>query len=680
MEIKSSDFFRNIKVLPDPGSKEFVQLIDWEIEKCMGGVKVNGVFFPGWLYWHLNHWHIRGDEQDAYGNDIRIKTLPDLRDNEWIRAEALERCRIERKGYMEVGLRQGGKSELEASYLGYNSILFENTQNVIVGGNDADLSLLKDKVDFGLKNLWDGINIPRLDKTWRGNQLKLGYKMPNGDDRIWSYLIIRNSEDGHNTETAAGTTAKSYIMDEVGKYPFAKVYEAAKPAFISKFGMRAVPILVGTGGSFDKGDDAERFFYHPEANNFLAFPNKETGKSTCLFMSGIYRQDCKKDMLLSDWLRQQGVELTDDSELSQITIKVADEELAKATIEKDRELKKQDPDQMEYLKSIMYYPLTPEECFLSQDTNIFNVTAAKNQKKRIAAERITGTNVFLEHDGERIVHVPTNKRPISHFPHKHSDDKDAPIVIWEFPISDPPHGLYTMGVDSYREAKSGNSPSLGAAYVFKRVHNIFDEKYQNMMVASYVARPDDKMKFQDQVRMLAKYYNARVLVENDEISFIDYMISKGDARYLEPEPQYLKSFVKNSTVFRKYGIHRSAEAIRNHLHETFRLYMNNKLSEDKDENGSVVKEYTGIYQILDPMLLEEVIKFNYDGDKADNFDRIVAFELALSLGDYLNRSIGKISSADTDPRLISYFNREKKNKSVFSQTGSIFNKFKKRIF
>ena len=115
---------------------------------------------------------------------------------------------------------------MEASYFGMNAIMFQNTQNVIVCGNDNDLSLLKDKVDFGLRKLWKGLAIPRLDKTWRSNQVRLGYKTPDGDDKIWSYIIIRNAKDGHNTEVAAGTTAKSFIMDEVGKYSFSSAFKA----------------------------------------------------------------------------------------------------------------------------------------------------------------------------------------------------------------------------------------------------------------------------------------------------------------------------------------------------------------------------------------------------------------------------------------------------------------------
>jgi len=74
---------------------------------------IDGVQISGWLYWHINHWYIRIDKKEDNGNVTRITSLPHLRDNEWIRAEALEECRKQQKGYMEIGLRQGGKEAIE---------------------------------------------------------------------------------------------------------------------------------------------------------------------------------------------------------------------------------------------------------------------------------------------------------------------------------------------------------------------------------------------------------------------------------------------------------------------------------------------------------------------------------------------------------------------------------------
>jgi hypothetical protein len=670
MEIRSTEFFKNISSLPPPGTKEFEDLIKWEEEKIKGGVTINGVYFSGWLYWHLNHWWIRIDSKDNYGNDVRITSLPELRDNEWIRAEILEECKNLKEGYMEVGGRQGGKSEMEASYFGMNATLFENTQNVIICGNDYDLGLLKDKVDFGMKNLWPGIAIPRLDKTWRSNQIRLGYKKSDGEDAIWSYIVIRNAKDGNVTEVAAGTTAKSLIMDEIGKYPFAATFKAGEPAIKGANGWRAVPILVGTGGSFERGQDAENFFYNPRANNFHACVDPETGRETGLFLSGLYRQDCKREMTLGEWLTQErGLVLPKDSDLHNILIKAADKDKARELIAKERAAAKLNPDRTIYLKQIMYYPLTVEECFLQSGENIFDIEGAKRQKTRLQENAHTGIPVVLYDDGEGVKHEFTDKQPITNFPAKKDDNKDAPVIIYEFPVDNPPYGLYVAGVDPYRQGKAAYSSSLGVVYIYKRMHSISGEKYQDMFVASYCARPDRKEVWEDQARLLIKFYNARALVENDEISFIDYMIAKGDSHYLERQPIWLQEIVPNTTVKRDFGIHRSAEKIRLFLHGCLKKYTEEVLIREKTlvDDGEIMPALKGMTKIFDPLLLDEMIAYNDEG----NFDRIIAAELAIALAMKLDPIMGAVGS-EGDIRVRTMYAHDKPRKKLFSPTRNMF--------
>ena len=675
MEIRTTEFFKNIKRLPPEGSEEFKQLINWEIDKISGGVTVNGVYFSGWLYWHLNHWMIRVDDVDQWGNDIRKPSLPDLRDNEWIRAEYIEKCRLERKGYMEVGARQAGKSEMEASFFGMNSTLFSNTQNVIICGNDNDLSLLKDKVDFGLRNLWKGIAIPRLDKTWRLNQIRLGYKSDSGDDEIWSYIVIRNARDGNVTEVAAGTTAKTFIMDEVGKYPFASTFKAGEPAIKGKHGYRAIPILVGTGGSFDNGKDAENLFYNPESENFLAIEG-EDNKKTGVFLSGLYRMDCKKEMSLDKWLEEEkGIILKDKKELSKIKIMVSDKEHALQKITDERERSKTNPDRNLYLKQVMYYPLTPQECFLSNSENIFDIEACKRQQARLISREVTGTPVQLYMEEGKVKHKFVDTLPISNFPLRSTDSKDAPVIINEFPISNPPYGLYVAGVDPYRQGQAAYSESLGAIYIYKRMHTITNEKYQEMFVASYVARPDRKETWEEQARLLIKYYNARVLCENDEYSFIEYMKNMGDAHYLEKQPEWIKEIVPGTSVKRDYGIHRSALQIRNYLHATYKKYLESIAYEEKDETGSIIYQMLGVNKIFDPLLLEETIRYD---DKEGNFDRIVAAELAIALANKLDPIIGAVRE-DADERIKS-LGRKRPANILFPTGSNLFVSRKRKLF
>lgn len=676
MEIKTTEFFKNIKHLPPPGTKDFDDLINWEIEKCSGGVTIGGVYFSGWLYWHLNHWWIRVDDVDEWGNDVRKGSLPQLRDNEWMRAEYIEQCRKERKGYIEVGSRQGGKSEMEASYFGMNATLFRDTQNLIICGNDNDLSLLKDKVDFGLKHLWDGINIPRLDKTWKLNQIRLGYKKPDGDDEIWSYIIIRNARDGNETEVGAGTTAKTFVMDEVGKYPFAAAFKAAEPAIKGTSGWRTVPLLTGTGGSFDNGKDAENFFYNPKANNFLAVTDPNSNRESGVFFSGLYRMDCKYNTTLADWLiKERGMTVPNNSELYKIPIAVSDKEKALALIEKERAAAKGNPDKTIYLKQVMYYPLTVEECFLSVGDNIFDIEGAKRQKSRITSQEKTGVPVILYQEDGEVRHSFTDKLPITNFPLRPKDDKDAPIVIYEFPVSDtPPYGLYTAGIDPYRQGKAAYSDSLGAVYIYKRMHDITGEKYQNMFVASYVARPDKKETWNEQARLLIKFYNARALCENDDISFIEYMKSKGDALYLEKQPEWLMELVPNSTVKRDYGIHRSAIKIVDYLHTCLKQYMEEEIYADVDKDGNEIHPIMGVNRILDPVLLEEIIQYN----EKDNFDRVVAAELAIAQAIKMDPIIGRIEGSG-DSRIKSLY-VERSKPTLFAPSRGLFNQRTRKLF
>lgn len=638
MDIKTSEFFRNMKNIPPKPSidkmegSEFKQLVDWEVEKCLGGVNINGVHITGWLYWHLNHWNIKMNLPDAYGNIVRYEGLPHLRDNEWIRAEAYEECRkMPMKGFMEIGGRRGGKSEFEGSIIGYNSNLFKGSQNVVVGGNDGDLATIKEKIEFGIKKLWEGIAIPRLDKNWRQPLVKLGYKQKDQEDDVWSFIAIRNVSDGKNTEGPAGLTAKSFIIDECGKFMFGSAYAAAKPSFLSEYGQMAVPIIVGTGGAFEKGGDAERFFYNPDANNFLGFNDPETGERTCLFLSGLYRYDCKEDSTLADYLLSQG-RITpgqDISELLKIPMKVSNKIFALNQIKESRALKAMDPDQTEYLKEIMYFPLTPKECFLTDSVNFFNTEIAKNQSDKLREEYPglkIGMYVELVQEGDKIIHKPSHKLPVSSFPRKGKENTNCPIVIIEHPLPDPPYGLYVAGIDPYRFEKAMTSDSLGAIYIFKRSHDVLSDKFQDMPVAWYVGRPDSKDDWNKNVMLLIKYYNVVALCENDEMSFIDYMMREGEGHRLMDTPQWIKDYSPNSSSnLRQKGVSASPRNIEL-FNTNLKQYMEEVFASVPIPGSEETKKILGVNKVMDPMLLEEVIKWNKDG----NFDRIRALSIAIT--------------------------------------------------
>jgi hypothetical protein len=416
--------------------------------------------------------------------------------------------------------------------------------------------------------------------------------------------------------------------------------------------------------------DAKSLMFDVNNFNFLTYNNEKDEKRVHgLFISYKYRMEAKEESTLGKFLNK-----SKDSELNNVRMLVSNEEKAKEITESNLERLKKAGDRIAYLKEKMYYPQEVDDIFLNEDTNIFDIESAKRQKTRLLQQERTGVPVILYQDDGKIGHNFTDKQPITNFPLKNSDLKDAPIVIYEFPVENPPYGLYVAGVDPYRQGQSAYSSSLGSVYIYKRMHDITGEKYQDMFVASYCARPDKKETWEEQARLLIKYFNARTLCENDDISFIEYMKAKGDAHYLEKQPQWLMEVVPNTTVKREYGVHRSSDKIRDYLHNCLKKYMEEIIHTEVDDAGNVTREMLGVNRIFDPVLLEEIIQYNDSG----NFDRIVAAELAIAQALKMDPILGKVGGSG-DERIKAFFSSKPKS-TLFSDSRGLFNSKKRKLF
>ena len=667
--LQYSEWFINQKRIPDKESEEHKEFFDFHKEVCMNGCTLDGVYINPFLYWHLNFWHTEVDVIDEYGRINQKYANPLLRDNEWLVTNEIDRAHKEKKGLVILGIRRFAKSVLEASYIGHGATFDENSQNIIAGLNAPDIKLITDKIDKGLNFLPPEWRWQRVEDNWK-NQVTLGIKTKSGTRIPFSQILIRNLDGGNNEEAIAGTKPRRLIIDEIGKGNFLRGLQAAIPGFTTPFGWGCSPILTGTGGDMKMFMDAKSLMFDVDNFNFLTYNNaKDEKRIHGLFISHKYRMEAKEESTLGSFLHQRKA-----SPLHEIPMLVSNEEKATEITNDILERLKKAGDRVAYLKEKMYYPQDVDDIFLNEDTNIFDIEAAKRQKYRISEQEKTGTPVILYDDGDGVKHEFTDKLPITNFPLKQTDIKDAPVVIYEFPIENPPYGLYVAGIDPYRQGKSAYSSSLGSVYIYKRMHAISGEKYQDMFVASYCARPDKKETWEEQARYLIKYYNARALCENDEISFIDYMINKGDAHYLERQPQWLKEIVPNTTVRRGYGIHRSSEKIRDFLHSCLKKYTEEVVHEETNEEGEVISQTKGMAKILDPVLLEEMIQYNESG----NFDRIIAAELAIGLAMKLDPLIGKVGAKE-DVRTASLFRKNKKN-ILFTESRGLFERKKNKLF
>lgn len=668
-KVDYKDWFINQGRIPDKESEEYKSFFAFHKELCMNGCMMDDVYINPFLYWHLNVWHTEVDVIDEYGRINQKYANPLLRDNEWLVTNEIDRAHKEKKGLVILGIRRFAKSVIEASYIAHGATFDENSQNIIAGLNAPDIKLITDKIDKGLNFLPQAWRWQRVEDNWK-NQVTLGIKTRGGERIPFSQILIRNLDEGNNEEAIAGTKPRRLIIDEIGKGNFLRGFQAAVPGFTTPFGWGCSPILTGTGGDMKKFMDAKSLMFDVDNFNFLTYNNeKDENRIHGLFISHKYRMEAKEESSLGKFLGKGK-----KSSLNEIPMMVSNEEKATEITNKTLERLKKAGDRLAYLKEKMYYPQEVDDIFLNEDTNIFDIEAAKRQKARLLDSERTGTPVILYDDGDGVKHEFTDKLPISNFPLKHTDLKDAPVVIYEFPMENPPYGLYVAGIDPYRQGKSAYSASLGSVYIYKRMHAISGEKYQDMFVASYCARPDKKETWEEQARYLIKYYNARALCENDEISFIDYMISKGDAHYLEKQPNWLKEIVPNTTVRRDYGIHRSSEKIRDFLHGCLKKYTEEIVHSEKNEEGEITSQTKGMAKILDPVLLEEMIQYNESG----NFDRIIAAELAIALAMKLDPVIGRVGDNE-DARMKSLHKRKKGNR-LFTESRGLFGGSKHKLF
>jgi hypothetical protein len=642
-----------------------------ERDRMKNGFTLAGGKFrvTGWLYWHTVYWKIK--QQVVVGErNFPVIDTPVFRDIDLEAAINFERARKENKRIELVGSRGFGKTVWQSSMAAMIYTTLDRSQVIISAGNAADNKTVTDMISMGLIALHPVLQKKRLKNDWK-IEIQAGFKTSDGEispKSSLSQILIKNYQDGNNSMATNGTRPDFHVIDEIGKIlRFRQCVDDSDPCWFanSKPGsdgvlrMSALPFFTGTGGDMEVGAEAADLFYEPAGNNILEFDDIWEGKGKIGWFMSVLRAKLahKVPMSLGKYL---GI---DHPDLTNIMIHVSDPDMAQKWYDEQLAKAKKSGNPSTLLKFKAYNPIKPSDSFIKLSSNNFDTEACKRQQERIKATGGLPWYVELFQDEGKVNWKFSNKLPITKWPSRNQELNDAPIQIWEHPDPDPAFGLYVAGVDPYKQGQAKYSDSLGAVYVFKRMHNILGEQmYQDMLVACYVARPNNKDDWENQARLLIKYYNARTLVENDEYSFIEYMKAKGDAQYLEKQPAWLREVVPGTQVNREYGIHRSSDRIRAHLHDSLKKYMEALVYRKNDPvTGSMISEKYGVEQILDPMLLEEIIKWNEE----DNFDRIVAAELAIALARHLDPIWGKAGNKD-DPRFKSYFKRVAQPHQVFT--------------
>jgi hypothetical protein len=438
---------------------------------------------------------------------------------------------------------------------------------------------------------------------------------------------------GDNPDAARGKDAMEVLLEEAGAFPNLKAaFQATEPSLSAGKYITGQITIFGTGGDMESGTmDFADMFYHPMEYNLMPFINiwdENATNSYCGFFHPVY-------------LNMEGH--YDEQGNSDIEGAIAEEKAIR------NKIKKNSTSSMVLQKRVQEYPMSPSEAFLTVSINDFPIIELRNQYNKVIRENLHlkyGQPVYLERlaiqdkdignsevdsNGNLITDLryqPKVKampdlegiiQPLWDYKPKTNDLKGG-IVIYEYPINNPPKGLYKIGFDPYRQQhSSANVPSLASIYVYKATHK-GNLTTSNTIVAQYVGRPYNPDDVNRIAEMLAELYNTEVMYENEVTHVENYFTRKKKLRLLAAQPDtVISKAIGNSKVRRKYGCHMNDK-----LKDAGEKYIKQWLLEERDFDGDGVATLN-LDTIVDPALLDELILYNRKG----NFDRVMALMMVM---------------------------------------------------
>ena len=622
---EAAEFFKEhgCYTLAPRGTTDYVRYWDRETERCLNGyVAPDGDAITGYHYFYLNYSPIMLLQEkeyiDRYGNKRtrreRVFDFPRFWDGDYYYFNAIEEAENVGKHMAVLKARQKGYSFKGASMLVRNYELIPGSKNFAVASEQK--FLVGDGI---LTKAWQIMDFIDKNTAWSKQRLTStrmervsGYKVTDefGKQTEQGYMsAITGITLKNDPERLRGTRGKLVLFEEGGKFPnLETAWRVEQPAVETDDG-KAFGLLIafGTGGTEGASfDGLKNMFYNPDAFNILSFPNIwDDGRAdtTCAFFSPSYMNMESVD--------ENGKQRFMDEDGNSFKEKAIEELIAQRNIIKDGGATQQSIDRF-----ISERPTKPQEAVLELGKNIFPRKLLMDQLTRIRTNqklRSMKHVVNLLWDGNgRVEAVEKKSGDITTYHLKKDDKPEGSVVIWEYPIEDPPFGLYIAGCDPYDHDDSFTN-SLGSTFIFKRVQA--GEAWNDVIVAEYSGRPATAEEYYENVRKLLVLYNARLLFENERKGIYPYFTNKHCDYLLADQPdKVITELFKDSKVQRRKGCHMTKQ---------IRAYGEGLILEwllDEYEPG-----HPNIERVFSEPLIEELI----ENDGVKNVDRLIALCMVM---------------------------------------------------
>lgn len=464
-KIYNSDKFRQAAIffkehgtytLAPPGTTDYIKYWDEETNRCLYGyVAPDGDAISGYNYFYLNYSPIMKlsevEYTDRYGNKRtrreRILEFPNFWDYDYYYFNAIEEAETEGKHLVVLKSRQRGYSFKGASMLVRNYELIPGSKSFAVASEQKFLI-----GDGLLTKAWQIMDFIDKNTAWSKQRLTstrmervAGFKITDefGKQTEQGYLSsITGITLKNDPERLRGTRGKLVLFEEGGKFPnLETAWRVEQPAVETDDGVAfGLLIAFGTGGTEGGAfDGLKNLFYKPEAFNCLTFPN--------IWDDG--QEQTKCGFFVPSW---SNMESTDENGKQRFMDQYGNslkEKAIEELIAQRNKVKDGGASQTSIDRFISERPLKPQEAVLELGKNIFPRQLLMNQLTRIRTnEKLRNMKhvVDLAWDGEGQVKATEKKSGDITTYHLKKDDKPhGSIVIWEYPIKDPPFGLYIGG-------------------------------------------------------------------------------------------------------------------------------------------------------------------------------------------------------------------------------------------
>lgn len=621
----AAEFFKKHKcyTLAPRGTTDYNTYWEQETDRCLNGyVAPDGDYITGYHYFYLNYSPIMKLEEVKYtdrnGNirtrRERILDFPRFWDYDYYYYNAIEEAEDQGKHMSVLKSRQRGYSFKGASMLVRNYELIPGSKNFAVASEQKFLI-----GDGLLTKAWQIMDFIDKNTAWAKQRL-VSTRM----ERVSGYKITdefgKQTEQGYmssisgitlknDPERIRGTRGKLVLWEEGGKFPgLLDAWRIEQPSVETDDGVAfGLMVAYGTGGTEGASfTGLKELFYKPEAYNVLSFPN--------IWDDNAEQTNC--GFFVPSWSNLESFDKDGNYIYMDKDGNSLREKAIENLIEQRNKIKDGGASQQSIDRFISERPIKPREAVLELGKNIFPRKLLMDQLTRIRTNtklRNMKHIVDLNWDGNgQIIATEKKSGDITEYPLKKGDKPHGSIVIWEYPIKDPPFGLYIGGCDPYDHDDSFTN-SLGSVFIFKRVKA--GEAWNDVIVAEYSGRPDTAEEYYENVRKLLVFYNARLLFENERKGIYPYFTNKHCDYLLADQPDKIISEVfKDSKVQRRKGCHMTKQ---------IRAYGEGLILEwllEEYEPG-----HPNVERVYSEPLIEELI----ENDGVKNVDRVIALCMVM---------------------------------------------------